>query len=148
MNAMNLVEGGARAGLFQTRHPRIVQLRRKRVVPVPVAPGEEPRSKVLWEGTLFMANGTTPDTDGLWEESGAFANQNGVISRSDLVKLVRIDEEQPVDPVAPASEVETLRARVAELEAENAELKTKLPAAAAGDAAGLVAQPAASLGTV
>src|SRR5271155_5161195 len=93
----NLVPGGARRGLFQTRHARLVQLTEPFPFSEPAHPGMEPATRTCWRGTLFQGDGKTVDTNGVWEQSGAFQVQNGVIQRNDLVILVRAE-----DPPAPA----------------------------------------------
>lgn len=131
---MNLVEGGARRGVFQTRHARLVRIVRPFEFSEPPQPGMEPVARVCWEGELYQADGKTVDTNGVWESSGAFQVQNGVIQRNDLVMVVSIDSEpapalieksdesQPKVPVEQPSElsselqqeIEALKRHIAE----------------------------------
>jgi hypothetical protein len=94
--SMNLVQGGAHLGLFQTRHPRLVQLTESFEFSEAPQPGKEPVERTCWKGVIFQADGRTVDTNGVWEQSGAYQNSNGVIQRNDLVTLVR--DDTPVIP--------------------------------------------------
>jgi hypothetical protein len=98
---LNLVEGGARRGWFQTRHSRIVHLIEPFEFSEPEHPGMEPKKRICWRGEIFQGDGKTIDSIGVWEQSGAFQVQNSVIQRNDLVILVRLDPE----PVAEIAEV-------------------------------------------
>jgi hypothetical protein len=105
----NLVEGGARRGLFQTRHSRLVRLIERFEFSEPPQPGADPKTRICWKGELYLGDGHTVDSNGVWEQSGAFQVQNGVIQRNDLVILVRLDPE-PVEQIAePEEEASELR---------------------------------------
>jgi hypothetical protein len=123
---MNLVEGGARRGLFQTRHARLVQLDEPFEFAEPPQPGRPPEKRICWKGRLFQGDGHTVDTNGIWEQSGAFQVQNGVIQRNDLIAVVRLDAE-PEAP-AQAAQIEAPMSadpEVLSLRAENAQLQTQ-----------------------
>lgn len=92
MTQQNLVDGGARRGWFQTRHSRLVHLNESFEFSEPPQPGMPLSTRTCWKGTLYMMDGKSPDTTGVWEQSGAFQNTNHVIQRNDLVLLVRLDE--------------------------------------------------------
>lgn len=93
--SQNLVEGGARRGLFQTRHGRQVLLTDSFEFSEPPQPGRKPETRTCWHGTLLGADGHSVDNRGVWEQSGAKQNSLGVLQREDLVILVR-DDTPPV----------------------------------------------------
>lgn len=70
-------------GRYQTRLSRIVEIRDSRMVEE-LQPDGTRVNKRLWKGTMFKADGRTPDTDHEWEDSGAFVNQRGVANPNDL----------------------------------------------------------------
>jgi len=97
---LNLVEGGARRGWFQTRHSRLVHIEEEFQFSEAPQPGKAPETRTCLKGTLYMSDGKTVDSRGIWEQSGSFQVQNGVLQRNDLVILVRLD---PVPgPALPA----------------------------------------------
>lgn len=100
----NLVEGGARRGVFQTRHSKTVRLTEPFEFSAPPQPGREPETRICWHGTIFQADGKTVDTNGVWERSGAFQNSNGVIQRNDLVILVSLDPLQDYQCSTPRAD--------------------------------------------
>lgn len=95
--SQNLVEGGARRGLFQTRHGRQVLLTDSFEFSEPPQPGRKPETRICWHGTLLGADGHSVDNRGVWEQSGAKQNSLGVLQREDLVILVR-DDTTPAQP--------------------------------------------------
>ena len=102
----NLVEGGARRGWFQTRHSRLVHLIEPFEFSEPRQPGLEPETRICWKGEIMLGDGHTVDSNGVWEQSGAFKVQNGVLQRNDLVILVRLDPEPEVAEVEPVAQIE------------------------------------------
>lgn len=153
----NLVEGGARRGVFQTRHSKTVRLTEPFEFSAPPQPGREPETRICWHGTIFQADGKTVDTNGVWEQSGAFQNSNGVIQRNDLVILVSLDPVPDAAPVVaqiPANTANTAKPEIDEDEykfvisgfrAEVDDLKAKLAdrdASIAALTAELTKQPA------
>lgn len=119
--SLNLVEGGARRGWFQTRHSRMVHI----IEPFDFAeapqPGKQPEIRTCWRGQIFQADGKTLDTNGIWEQSGATQNAQGVIQRTDLVILVSLDPEPEAPPVvaqiAAPDEIATLKTDLAQADA-------------------------------
>jgi|ERR1700723_3595856 len=97
---MNLVPGGARRGLFQTRGSKNARLTEPFEYKE-IRSGGEVISRTCWRGILYMADGHTQDTTGVWETSGAKQNPNGVIQRDDLVEIIR--EEPLPEPPVPAN---------------------------------------------
>lgn len=131
----NLVEGGARRGVFQTRHSKTVRLTEPFEFSAPPQPGREPETRICWHGTIFQADGKTVDTNGVWEQSGAFQNSNGVIQRNDLVILVSLDPVPDAAPVVAQITANTAKPEIDEdeykfvisgLRAEVDDLKAKL----------------------
>ena len=105
----NLVEGGARRGWFQTRNSRQVFLHTEFDFLQAPLPGKEPESRKCWKGTIYQGDAKTKDTEGVWEQSGAYQNVNGVIQQKDLVQVV--DRAEPADaPPAQPGEMLTLEA--------------------------------------
>jgi hypothetical protein len=93
---MNLVPGGARRGLFQTRGSKNARL----LEPFEFSEtrsGGQVVTRTCWKGLLYMADGKTVDTTGVWEVNGAKQNPNGVIQRDDLVEIIR---EEPLEATA------------------------------------------------
>lgn len=137
MTQRNLVEGGARRGTFQTRHNRIVRIKEPFTFTEPLEPGKAPVSRTCWKGDLFMGDGKTLDSEGIWEMDGSFQNKLGVIQRNDLVRVVSLDAEpEPQAQIAAAPQVSVaeadglltgivngLKARCEKLGAENARLR-------------------------
>jgi hypothetical protein len=126
----NLVEGGARRGWFQTRHSRLVHLTEPFDYSEPPQPGREPETRICWRGELMLGDGHTVDSNGIWEQSGAFKVQNGVLQRNDLVILVRLDPEPESDyPLTEIPQIEgprkKKRKQQAAAEPEQAELETE-----------------------
>jgi hypothetical protein len=104
----NLVEGGARRGWFQTRRSRRVHLTDSFEYSEPARPGQSAQTRICWNGTIFQPNGDR-DTIGIWENSGAVRNPNGVIQPDDLVILISIDPEPVVvQEVAQLAQAESL----------------------------------------
>jgi hypothetical protein len=99
----NLVLGGARRGWFQTRRSRRVHLTDSFEYSEPARPGQVPQTRICWNGTIFQPNGDR-DTIGVWENSGAVRNPNGVIQPDDLVILISLDPEPEVQ--VPAAQLE------------------------------------------
>ena len=105
----NLVPGGARPGLFQTRLNRVVKIHTPILRDLPLEPGQEkPITQTLWQGTFYMSDGHTPETEDYWEASGAYRSMNGVSSVKDLAMLIKADPipEPAPEPIAaiPAKE--------------------------------------------
>jgi hypothetical protein len=91
MTSRNLVDGGARPGLFQTRRNRLVRITEQFDFSEPPQPGFEPVVRKCWKGLLYMADGYSVDSPHVWENDGAYHNMQGVLSQFDLTLLVEAD---------------------------------------------------------
>ena len=100
--ANNLVPGGARPGLFQTRRNRIVRIEKLVLQDLPLESGQTvPKKKEVYQATLMKLDGITPETLIYYEKSGALVARQGVSTDMDLAQLVK--EDPPVPETAPAA---------------------------------------------
>jgi hypothetical protein len=122
----NLVDGGARRGLFVTRRNRRVRLLTPFQFSEPQAPGRPLETRTCWKGIRYMADGHTPDSELVWEETGAFQSRNGVpYQPDDLVTLISLDPDEPLE-LAQIAAGEDLATENARLRAENEALKLEV----------------------
>src|ERR1700679_3693220 len=128
----NLVEGGARRGVFTTRRQRLVRVLRPFQFSEPAAPGKAPETRTCWEAMRYMADGHTEDGMLIYEQSGAIKSTNGAPNQpDDLVSIVSLDPDAPEvlaleSAEVPASQVADYEGRIAQLEADNKALRAEV----------------------
>ena len=75
-------------GKWITRNNRLVVITHSFEASDPPMPGMPPVKRQVWEGTLYQANGTTPDSKHAWEGDGRFKTPRGVATEFDLRSAV------------------------------------------------------------
>lgn len=76
-------------GRWFTRNNRDVVIDRSFEVEDAPQPGMPKVKRMVWEGTLYKADGKTVDSRHVWEADGRYRTHNGVATEFDLRQLVQ-----------------------------------------------------------